>query len=546
MHTNGRLALRGPAALGSIAALLLAAGCSGSDSPPPPPALPAGVPFTLSGIVTYDFVPTTLAGGLAFGNAVAKPVRNARLEVRQGATVLASTTTNALGTYTITFTPGPEGALVVAALAETSAPPIRVMDNTAGNAVWAVGDPIDDASPVRDIHATHGWTGASYDAGRRIAAPFAILDSMYTAARKFIDLPDRTVTFPLLKVHWSPSNTTQPGNTAAGLIGTSHYRPGLDEIYILGHAGVDTDEFDAHVIVHEWGHYFEDNLSRSDSPGGQHGAGDLLDPRLSFGEGYGTALASMLLPEPLYMDTMWLPPVTGPLRIGIFADVENVSGDDPPDPLYPSLNPGPFSEMSIIRVLYDLFDPANEDHDQVALGLRPIYDTLVGPQRTTDALTTIASFITGLKAHPDVDAAAEAAIDALLFERGIGPITTQWGDGDAKLSAMFTDLTIGGAAASVTLDGRYFLNNQPQVRFFVFTPAGTGATVRSFSEEDVDVYVYRNGQLLAFSEASTGNEVVPVATVAGVPHVVELLGWGGLPSGTQVNEYAASVTVTQP
>jgi hypothetical protein len=544
MNTYGRLALRGPAALGSIAALLLAAGCSGSDSSPPPPALPAGVPFTLSGTVTYDFVPTTLAGGLAFGAAVPKPVRSARLEVRQGTTVLASTTTNELGEYTITFTPGPEGALVVAALAETATPPIRVMDNTAGNAIWAVGDPIDDASPVRNVHATHGWTGAGYDAGRRIAAPFAILDSMYTAARKFMDLPDRTVTFPLLKVHWSPNNRPGSGSVASGAIGTSHYRPGLDEIYILGQAGADTDEFDAHVIVHEWGHYFEDNLSRSDSPGGPHGGGDLLDPRLSFGEGYGTALASMLLPEPLYMDTMWIPS----LAVGIFSDAETVQGDDPADPLYPLLNPGPFSEMSVIRVLYDLFDPANEGHDQVALGLRPIYDTLVGPQRTTDALTTIGSFVAGLKAHPDVDAAAEAAIDTLLFERGIGPITTQWGDGDPKLRAMYTALTVGAAATPVTLDGRYSPNNQPQTRFFTFTPTGTSATVRSFSAEDVDVYVYRNGNLLGFSEQFlTGNEVVPVATAPGEIHVVVLTGWGGFPPYPPLNgTYSASVSVTQP
>lgn len=542
MNTNGRPALRAPAALGSIAALLLAAGCSGSDSPPPPPpppALPAGVPFTMSGTVTYDFVPTALGGGLAFGSTVAKPVRSVKLEVRQGATVLATSTTNELGEYTITFTPGPAGALLVAALAETATPPIRVMDNTAGNAVWAVGDPIDDASPVRNVHATHGWTGAGYDAGRRIAAPFAILDSMYTAARKFIDLPGRTVTFPLLKVHWSPNNRPESGSVTTGAIGTSHYRPGLDEIYILGQSGADTDEFDAHVIVHEWGHYFEDNLSRSDSPGGPHGGGDLLDPRLSFGEGYGTALASMLLPEPLYMDTMWLPS----LQVGIFANVETVPvpSDDFSDPPYAGLNPGPFSEMSVMRVLYDLFDPANEGHDAVALGLRPIYDTLVGPQRTTDALTTIGSFIAGLKAHPDVDAAADAAIDTLLADRGIGAITTQWGDGDADLRAMYATLTVGVSSDPVFLDGRYFPNNQPQVRFFVFEPTGSAATVRSSCSLDVDVYVYRNGQLLNFSEALTGNEVVPVATTPGAKHVVVLMGWGDV-NGT----YLASVSVTQP
>jgi hypothetical protein len=56
-------------------------------------------------------------------------------------------------------------------------------------------------------------------------------------------------------------------------------------MFLLGKEDVDTDEFDTHVVVHEWGHYFESAVSRSDSPGGNHALGDLLDARLAFGEG---------------------------------------------------------------------------------------------------------------------------------------------------------------------------------------------------------------------------------------------------------------------
>ena len=44
-------------------------------------------------------------------------------------------------------------------------------------------------------------------------------------------------------------------------------RPSITSLFLMAmdrNAG-DADEFDDHIIVHEWGHYFEDNFSRSDS-----------------------------------------------------------------------------------------------------------------------------------------------------------------------------------------------------------------------------------------------------------------------------------------
>jgi len=155
-------------------------------------------------------------------------------------------------------------------------------------------------SPIRDFNIDSGWTGTSYGPNRN-AAPFAILDSMFQATNRFINV-DPKIQFELLQVNWSSSNTDSgpnAGETVAnarmnGRIGTSFYSgsdSSLDpgEIYVLGDAATDTDEYDEHVIIHEWGHYFEDRLSRSDSIGGSHGIGDRLDLRLAFGEGFGNA-----------------------------------------------------------------------------------------------------------------------------------------------------------------------------------------------------------------------------------------------------------------
>ena len=304
---------------------------------------------TVTGTVTYDFVPavynvSTHVGGLNFAGAVQKPVRNGVMGVVNGPTVLATGNTDEFGHYSLTFIPPASGTLQVVALASCNTPSIIVQDNTASGAAWAIGATLGSGN-TQDLHATHGWTGSSYNASTRLAAPFAILDSMYTASRSFVAVRP-SVVFPQLKVNWSPNNVPQSGDKAIGQIGTSHFSPAENQIYILGKEGADTDEFDSHVIVHEWAHYFEKNLSRSDSPGGPHGGGDILDPRLAFGEGYGNALAAMLLPESLYVDTLW---GSGVIRaFGFDAETEPSPTDD--------TQPSPFSETTVMRLLYDVFD----------------------------------------------------------------------------------------------------------------------------------------------------------------------------------------------
>src|SRR5690606_4768445 len=107
---------------------------------------------------------------------------------------------------------------------------------------------------------------------------------------------DAQAVFAPMVAYWSTSNRPANGDKAIGEISTSHWQPGTDRpgLYILGDADNDTDEYDTAVVVHEWGHYFESTLSRSDSIGGPHGGGDLLDMRVAFGEAWGNALAGMV------------------------------------------------------------------------------------------------------------------------------------------------------------------------------------------------------------------------------------------------------------
>ncbi|MCK8501028.1 MULTISPECIES: hypothetical protein [Myxococcus] len=482
------------------------------------------VTATLTGRVTFDsvpavYTPTTRQGSLAFNQVSVKPVRNATVQVLRGSTVLASATTDDDGRYQLTFTAGDQANVTLATLAKTTTPDIQVEDNTDGNAIWAVVTQIKGGTTSKDLHAGHGWNGSSYTANQRVAAPFAILDAMYTASHAF--LAERPVPFPPLKVNWSPNNAPQNGDKARGQIGTSHFSPNENEVYVLGLAGADTDEFDSHVIVHEWGHFFEANLSRADNPGGPHSSGDVLDPRIAFGEGYGNALSGMLLPSSIYVDTLW-----SGTRLGAFGfDLETppTSTDDP--------NPGVFSEFSIMRFLYDLHDESTLSEtpfDQVSLSLGTLYDVLVGPQRTTEAVTTVGSFIHGLKAQPGVDA---AAVDRLAAHYNIGAIRSEWGEGDTDLYGMYKFVTVPFSENNFFTRGEPF-NQRQQNRYYVFTGNGRRMTVSADSVEDVSILALQQGATAGEADRfTTGKETFDFNSQTDRRYVLVTTGWADEGSG---------------
>jgi hypothetical protein len=541
-----------------VAALVAvsAAGCGGGDGGQ------SGQPLeqaTVSGTVTYDRVPTLLqgtgtsqTGRLDFANATPRPVRGAVVQVRQGNAVLASTTTDDAGHYSLTFQAMSNGgSLEVAALAMTLtpltlAPLIQVDDNTSqGNPVWAIGASVAATGGTVNLHATHGWNTATstYDPAKRKAAFFAILDSMTTATRAVLAAPHAAtlpdLTLPALKVNWSPGNVpgTLPNgqlDPGQGLIGTSHFNSGTKKIYILGKApvgvptsGVDSDEFDDHVIVHEWGHFLEDAISRSDSPGGQHGAGDVLDPRLSWSEGYGDAIPAMLLGDTLYVDTGW----RGTNQTAFGFDAETGEATDDPITLNSQPLRGPFSEFTVMRLLYDLFDPPSgaEGFDGVELGIGPILDVMRGPQKTTDALVTLGSFVSGLRGHPGLP---DTTLDALLDHYTVGHITDAFGAGDARLAGMYHPVSLPlpfTASPAPTLSGTAEFNTAVQNSFYVFTSTTSrSVTVSATSVGDVGISVFGEGRgFIAGADVlfENGTESFSFPAQTGKTYVVVLTGF---------------------
>ena len=75
-----------------------------------------------------------------------------------------------------------------------------------------------------------------------------------------------------------------------------------DGMILLAGGSTDPDEFDAIVILHELTHLIIDQLSRDDSPGGDHD-GTRTRPIIAFAEGIATALAILYVENPVYVDT---------------------------------------------------------------------------------------------------------------------------------------------------------------------------------------------------------------------------------------------------
>lgn len=416
--------------------------CGGGGDTPSTPA-----PVTLSGAVTYTYYKAGLTG-LEYSNPTEKPIRGAVVELRDSSgAVLKSGNTTETGAYS--FTAPPNAALrifVKAALGTPNAPHVKVVDNTTNDALYTLGVDITTKAVNlnTNFNASSVWGGSSYS-GERAAAPFAILDTIYQAEKLIIGA-DPAVVFPDLTVNWSKNNKPTPGNKSVGDIGTSHYEV-TSNLYILGVANLDTDEYDSSVVAHEWSHYFEDKLSRSDSIGGDHATGDILDPRVAFGEGFGNAFSGMVFNDPVYIDT------GGPSQATLEIDM-NLEADSVPDTKVDGtgtvLVDGFYSESSVQEVLYDLFDSGVSDDDTLGLGFKPIYDVMVGGQKTTPAFTSIFSFLHYLKtANPSLSANIAALAAAENIGSGFGN-EDEFEDLD---SPIYTLVPVGGTVVNTDVDG---------------------------------------------------------------------------------------------
>jgi hypothetical protein len=499
--------------------------------------LGGGAQVTISGRVTFDLVPhDPLSGALDYTKtAITPPAQHITVEAVCN-TVIASTATDTNGYYGLQIPADTNNVFmrVKAEMKATGDPSwnFTVVDNTQSQALYAmIGEKFNTGTQgsAHNLYAISGWTGSSYGK-TRVAAPFAILNSINMAVQKIIAV-DSTVVFPPLKINWSINNVPVEGDATIGQITTSLYN-GVD-IFLLGKEDSDTEEYDEHVIIHEFGHYFENKFSRLDSIGGRHGLNDYLDLRVAFSEGFSNAFAAMMTDKSVYIDT------SGIAQGNAFSfDIEDNNI---------CINPGWFSECSVQSILYDLYDNTNDSVDSVALGFAPIYSVLINEQKNTAALTSIFSFIHALKTNNSISA---GAIDILVS--GPGPassiyiISDEFGSSETHNAGnaddvlpVYTHIAVGAEVSSLcviddfseTIEAGvdYNENKLSSYRFLKFTPLDSKAyTIKVDkvlgTDTDPDIVLFQGIEgVVAWAWGTDINtETLTISLTAGVRYIIQI------------------------
>lgn len=404
---------------------------------------------TLSGSVTYDFVPhNTNHVGLNYFAVEQRPVRGAVIELLDDAAlILATATTSDDGGYSFSVAKNSFVKVrVKAQILKTSTPGwnFKVTDNTSGNALYVLDGSLSSVGSQdskRNLNATSGWDGASYSA-IRAAAPFAILDNIYIAVNRLSAAGNKKDLLPL-ELRWSTKNSAADGDAIRGEIGTSYYDGSA--IYILGDADHDTDEYDAHVLLHEWGHYIESELYRSDSIGGSHADGDSLDMRVAMSEGFANAFSGMMINDVNYADAYGASQSSG-----FFFSIGRKS----------RVNKGFFNEGSVGSILFNYYASSTNKNANDYSSVHAILSN--SAYINADSLTSIYLFSQKLK---QLFSSQSALFDSLLQEQDIFGadeygVNESNSGGSVYTLPVYRDLTTNNVAVNVCSSVQFGKNNK--------------------------------------------------------------------------------------
>lgn len=567
--------------------------------------------YNISGTIQYErYLPGFSDNGtpgnpnddfveLDYSTKVTSPVRRAVVQVLiNGTTPIGSGVTDDNGNYTISVDVPSGTSLVVRTMARSTITnyvkdavgvgpdencqgaswDIRVVNNVTNNVNSQTNHSLrpqyvlDSSAFVTagastiTVNTTAGmtWNGTTYTA--RSGAPFALLDTAISGLETACQ-GRANISFPLLYMNWSSDNTTTSANRYQGNIATSFYTTeppsSIANLYILGKVDVDTDELDRHIVAHEFAHYLENKIYRSDSIGGSHSLSDSLDTRLAFGEGFGNAFSGIVHNDGTYYDTSGSGQASG---FRIIVSNPPTSVDDR----------GPYSETSMQYFIWRLWT-ARTSFDRIG-------NILENFQKTTSAVTNGLTFAAYYAQQYGVgtDDLQSTWTNAGSLNTTINALCTGdcgtsfeiW-DSDNNLGADFTGTRRyrqGGSGSTQTADfwrlyrpltsgtnatsthdvikfGGYsqtstHLNKFGLRRLFKVTATSSQTTVRvsaitagsatCTNDDLLDMAVYHKGTIVGVDEAVSGaNASCPTVTfcsTAGETYVVEVAGFGNVTS----------------
>ncbi len=504
------------------------AACGGDDSAPPASTPPSGAigsggtisKVTLSGQITYDHVPHKTSGfGLDYDAVSQDPARGILVVLLDASNeALSQTVTDGNGRYSFEVDPSVDVKIQARAQLERAGRwDVKITDNTLDNSLYAMEGDLSssgtNARQTRDLHAPSGWNGTDYNSAR-VAAPFAILSPVYDAILA-VDAVDGNANFPAFEYRWSPDNRPVAGNLGLGQIGTSGFHEDENAVYLLGDANRDTDEYDPHVIIHEWGHYFEHNLGRLDSMGGLHSLHEKLDPRLAFSEGFGNGLAAIITGDPVYKDSSGAGQGSG-----FEIDFEDVT----------TTRAGWFNEGSVAAILYDVYDSNADGNDRINAGFAPIYRAMTST-KDSEIFGTIFTFSDALLSQPGINPSDYASLlDSQNISSSDGQGAGERNNGTIASSLpVYKTAEIDGAPVSLcSVDDAGRFNKLGNREFVYFEIPETGnyevnlAMISGDGARDPDFNIWQSGQIVTESASSQVNRENFAGELLGGVYVAEV------------------------
>lgn len=496
----------------------------------------SGTVVNVTGTINYEHIPVdTNTKTLNTSGKTERPARGITVRLLDGnANTVTSTSTDSSGKYTITGATVSTTAFSIVAVAEmakTSSPTynFKVVDTVTSGSIGSTYAVSSTNTSASDCVNSCTVNVTALDSNRG-SGPFSIMDVVYIAVQKVLTA-DSTTVFPALNIKWTSTSTTGSFFTTS----TSTCGTGVNNcIVLLGNRSSDSDEFDRHVIAHEFMHYLESSLSRSDSIGGSHSSNDTLEPRIAYGEGLGNAMGAIFLDDPLYTDTT----ASGGFNLNMETGTHT--------------NVGYYSEGSVQSVIWDLYDSVsdskNSQTDNLNYSFTKIWNAVIALKSIT-SITYIHEFIVALKAANTGDT---TAINNILTMESIA--ANEGAEADVSKAAVSTNAhTCDGSTAAypynpivesvgstgtvvngVSLSGSQACGKTSSAnnklfgsKFYKMTPSNSGnmtvtaTDTATSTTEDPDVYIFQQGTSVKICNQSI-SESCTTSVTAGKVYIVEI------------------------
>lgn len=363
---------------------------------------------------------------------------------------------------------------------------------------------------------------------------------------------------PKATVYWSPG--VNPGDYFGSSSLVSFYIPSQDGLYILGGADgetddVDTDHFDDTVILHEYGHFLEDQFSKTDSPGGSHNGNSIIDPRLAWSEGFANFFGVLVNAhfnsgDLRYRDSYGN---SNSAVRGVLFNY-NVETNSPARDVATTSGEGNFREFAIARALWDATDRSADGNDSDSDGVaasgfvREFWTVFSGsfasPSR---AFRNFGLFFELFNAAGFTDTASLLSSSGQLLRASrLDYASPDNGDG-----CTYTSSAAGALLRDSADSPSSFVYNQFQsVDFYHYSHPGGQASIsltRMTGNQDLDLYVYPpdhvfGGSSLGSSNSVGGSEAVSVNGTAANWMIAVISASGSTPSHYNLTITNDSVT----